>query len=112
MAQPGAGLHIRAMNASRLIRAALAAAALLGGVRQVEELARHHAAIDHNDCEGRGAVIENETAGVERVVCGAHLTVREQAVHGNRELLRRNVLRERPSFQFRRRKEGRGEERN
>ena len=60
--------------------------------RQIGDFARHHAAIADGERDGRRAVIENQTAGVQAIVHLGRLPISHAAVDGNREFQWRDVL--------------------
>ena len=70
-------------------------------LRLVDQLAGDHAAIDDDDGELRLAVVEDQAAGVQRVVGLRRLAVGHPAVDRDGELLRGDVHGERPGPQSR-----------
>ncbi len=61
------------------------------GLGFVEQLARHHAAIDHHDRQPAGSIIEHQASGPDRVVHPRGLGLQEAAVDHHRELPRRDI---------------------
>ncbi len=61
------------------------------GLGPVEQLAGHHAAIDHHDRQPRRAVVEDHASGPDRVVQPRGLGFQKSAVDDDREFPRRDL---------------------